>query len=243
MTPPVWILELARVLPTPTCFPRDFREELAFGPANVVVADLPRLTTVSVSEYLGRCGLPIANVGDERPLQGCVFAWRGEAFLFVSNDDAEDEQRYTLAHEMAHVLRHYRQPRERCVALMGTGILAVLDGDRPPTPTEAIHGALRGVPLGPHLRLIDGKASSLDINSVEAEADRLACELLAPAAVVRSRLMPNASMADIEHELTTNFGLPSEMARIYAREFVPLAPGGGHWLKSLTNNLANLSNS
>ena len=239
MTPPVWVLELARELPAPARFPRDLRGELAFGPANVVVVDLPRLTAGSVGEHLDRCGITVGIRSGELSLRGCVFAWRGEAILFVAADDPEDERRHTLAHELAHFLRHYRQPRRRCATLMGEGILGVLDGDRPPTPAEAIHAALRGVPLGPHVQLIGRTA----VHAAEAEADRLACELLAPAAAVRSRLPPNFGTGDVERELTTTFGLPAGLARLYARDFVPNVPAGRGWPDSLRNILPKASNS
>lgn len=218
MTPPVWVMELAREVPMPTRFPRNLRGELPFVLDKVAVVDLPRLTAGAVREHLACCRVPVEIEDTDRPLRGCVFAWKGGAFLFIASDDPEDEQRHTLAHELAHYLRHYRQPRRRCAALMGESILAVLDGERPPTATEAIHAALRGVPLGPHVRLID-RAGNTAVQHAETEADRLACELLAPDAEVRNRLAAKGFPDDVKRELMTTFGLPAALADTYARGF------------------------
>jgi len=66
-------------------------------------------------------------------------------------------------------------------------VLEVLDGRRRPGPAERLHALLGGVPVGFHTHLLardgDGRAAGAEA-AAEREADRLAYQLLAPAAEV-----------------------------------------------------------
>ncbi|MFN8557423.1 MAG: ImmA/IrrE family metallo-endopeptidase [Dehalococcoidia bacterium] len=44
--------------------------------------------------------------------------------IIVDSSDAPDEVRFTVAHEAAHFLLDYEQPRARAVAALGAGALA-----------------------------------------------------------------------------------------------------------------------
>ena len=78
--------------------------------------------------------------------------------------DPEDEQRFTLAHELAHFLRDYWRPRQMAQQRLGAEAVAILDGKRPPTPQERLAALLREVPLGFHVHLISlGMSKKLDV--------------------------------------------------------------------------------
>src|SRR5438094_2410135 len=70
--------------------------------------------------------------GRDRRLHGCLIADRGKGTIFFDTLDHENEQRFTLAHELAHFLLDYQAPRQRALTILGETILPVLDGDRPP---------------------------------------------------------------------------------------------------------------
>src|SRR5207253_2652044 len=108
----------------------------------VTVVKLPRLHITSVGEWLIARGRKInMNFGTfDRPLRGCVIAWRGHAIIFVDGGDPEDEQRFTIAHEIAHLLLDYFIPRRRATASLGAQIGDVLDGLRPATAEERFVG-------------------------------------------------------------------------------------------------------
>ena len=147
--------------------------EAAEAALPAVVVELPAVTTRLVVGRLRREG--IEQVGDpadedDRPLRGCVFASRGHGQLFVRAGEGP----FTLAHEVAHFLLHYQLPRQRAVELAGPAVVAVLDGDRPPTDGERLSGALGLVDVGQHLWLFDAEGE----HAAEREADALADRLL-----------------------------------------------------------------
>jgi hypothetical protein len=185
---------------------------------------LPGLTVGRVLDWLADAGVtPPDLTGPGRALRGLLFARDGEGFLFVAADDDPAERRFTLAHELAHLLRDYLQPRQRACAALGQAVLDVLDGRRPPTLTERIHGILRDVPCGPftHLMARDGARRAPAAAAAERDADRLACELLAPAAEVRARVGTPGSAHDAVVVLANEFGLPPVVAAGYAGELFP----------------------
>ncbi len=129
------------------------------------------------------CSIP----GRDRHLHGCLLAYRGQGTIFFDTEDPDVEQRFTLAHELAHFLLDYQAPRQRAITALGETILAVLDGDRLPTLEERFHAVLSTVPLGVMSHVMERPASGLPTNAVlniEDRANRLALELLAPAATL-----------------------------------------------------------
>jgi hypothetical protein len=127
--------------------------------------------------------------------------------MFVDGELSEAEQRLTIAHETAHFLYHYEQPRDSAHKLLGPSILAVLDGDRPATASEKLRGALREVPVGVYAHTLDrddeGRPNE-ETARIETEADLIAFELLAPMAEVRA-VSRGENRVDV---LITRFGLP-----------------------------------
>jgi hypothetical protein len=188
-------------------FPRRLTPTIAaILPVPVIL--LPRLTIPAVVDWLGRHRVPCTPLSGSRRLRGCLVAQRGHGFMFVEGDLAEDEQRLTVAHETAHFLYHYEQPRALAYRLLGESILGVLDGDRAPTPSERLRGALRGVPVGVYTHTLDrdddGRPND-EAARLETEADLIAFELLAPMATVRR----STGGRDYANVLVSRFGLPT----------------------------------
>lgn len=208
-----WLEEAvaASGLPPRSAFPRDLPAELGLS-LRVTLVSLPGLTTDKVRDWLSRRGVRTQVVDTDRPLHGCMVARAGRAILFHDRDDDAREQRFTLAHEVAHFVLDHLLPRERALRAFGESIREVLDEVRPPTPEESLSSVLEGVPLGLQVRLMDRGASGTiltgRVEAAEQRADRLALELLAPAGLARN-CTPDM--------LVSRFGLPEEAARTYAR--------------------------
>ena len=156
------------------------------------VRSCPGLSTAVVLDWLRRRHITLFLETVDRPLRGCLIARDGGGWIFLDAGDEAAEQRFTLAHELAHFLRHYWQPRLRACAHLGNQVLEVFDGRRPPRPEERLHAVLLGVPLGFHAHLMgradDRRARSTSaLGIAENEADLLAYELLAPAEAVAAR--------------------------------------------------------
>jgi hypothetical protein len=178
-------------------------------------------------DWLRRNNIHCPCTTADRGLHACLLAWRGWGFVFLDGSDPEDEQRLSLAHELAHFLRHYWQPRALARRRFGDTVLEVLDGLRPPTAAEGVAALLASVPLGFHLHLLDhdpeAGLSSGTIPAAEQEADRLAYELLAPAEEV-ARCAGDRRGEALADLLRTDFGLPADHALLYADLLVPPAP-------------------
>ncbi|MBR0896812.1 ImmA/IrrE family metallo-endopeptidase [Bradyrhizobium tropiciagri] len=172
------------------------------------VVGIPDLDSSAVGRMSARTGSPWA-VGNRRQLRGCLLADLGVGLVFVDSNDPEDEQRFTVAHEVAHFILHYLGPRERALATLGPGIAAVLDRLRPPTTGERLSAALRDVPVEPFRHAMDrglgGRHAGL-IERIEGEADDLAVELIAPWREL-------TSVANMEPGIIrVRFGLPQRVA-------------------------------
>jgi hypothetical protein len=169
----------------------------------LVIQGVADLSLADVHRFIGRMRTIDEVTSGElrRPLHGFLFADLDVAVLFVDAADSVEEQRVTVAHEAAHFLLHYLEPRRRAVTAFGAGIVPVLDRTREPTRGERFSSALRAVPLEPWRHALwhepDGVTSTL-----EAEADDLAIELLAPVAQLRGLNSSSPS------EIAEAFGLP-----------------------------------
>lgn len=227
---PLWVAELAdafwEAAGMREPFPRALRRPIARA-LQMAIISLPRLRLQDVTDWLRRhdidCPCGAANSG----LHACLAAWRGWGYVFLDGDDPEDEQRLSLAHELAHFLRHYWHPRWVARRKIGDQVLEVLDGRRPPTHAERVHALLASVPIGFHLHLLDRDSERRlpagTVLAAENEADRLAYELLAPADEVLSRVGPPQRQA-LEELLRSDFGLPAAHASCYGGILGPSAP-------------------
>lgn len=230
---PLWAVELAATFwsaaggPEPP--PRSLRPAIARAlPLGIVL--LPRLRLAAVDRWLRRQGIECQTAAPDRALRAALVARRGHGLIFLDGVDPPDEQRFSLAHELAHFLHNYWRPRTEALARLGPSILAVLDGDRPPTSNERIDAVLTGARLGLQLHLLDRlEDGSADwrIEVAERAADLLACELLAPAEELLAS--PGAREERARQEqlrtiLIDTYGLPAPIARRYAAWLCPAAP-------------------
>lgn len=234
MNAPLWVVELATTFwheaGGPEPFPRQLRQPIdavfALG-----IRAYPGLSTAVVRDWLHRRHIPFPLEAVDRPLRGCLIARDGGGWIFLDADDEAAEQRFSLAHELAHFLRHYWQPRRHACDRLGPPILEVFDGRRPPRPEERLHALLLGIPLGFHAHLMGRTLRTDAIGIAEEEADRLAYELLAPAETVAARLGEGG--ATVVALLRDYFGLPPRAADDYAGMLLPAPPVDPllRWLK------------
>lgn len=171
------------------------------------VVKLPRLSSAKVAETIGRIGAVPWSVSIDRPLRACLVADVGVGLVFIDGTDPENEQRFSLAHEVAHFLLHYLEPRRRVVETLGPGLISVLDRVRQPTMAERLSSAMSAIPLEPfrHAMARDGAGGAMHLRTeaIEGEADDLALELTAPS---RER----SDLAELSGEsLASAFGLPT----------------------------------
>jgi hypothetical protein len=202
-------------------FPRDI-ERAAMLAFPVAVVKLPRLTAQCIATWLQEHDAVVTVPLCAGEMSGCVVAHRGRAIIFVAGTDAPDEQRATIAHEVAHFIRHYLVLRERAVRALGAGIIDVLDGDREATYAERARGVLRDVPVGVHVHILPRGDRQAVIAQVEREADELALELLAPRKTAEEHLhgigATKLSPRERRRALGKHFGLPPDWFVLYAPE-------------------------
>ena len=240
MSPPLWVWELASDFwsdaGTPEPFPRQLRGA-ATRVLPVRILSVAGLRVAGILAWLSDRDIFCDLSEPDRRLRACLVARNGNGLIFLDASDDVDEQRFSLAHEVAHFLRDYRQPRQRAERRLGRRVLEVHDGIRAPEPGERLHALLAGVPVGFHTHLLardrDGRAEGAAAVA-EHEADRLAWELLAPADAVLAR---SAGERDPRRAATAAlrefFVLPAAQAERYAALLHPPAPRGDPLLARL----------
>lgn len=222
MSVPLWVSELAGAFWAKTQdvepFPRNLRRPIARA-VRLAVVLLPKLSVRAAMDWLQNCGMVCEFPGVDRPLRACLVARRGHGVALIDGTDGDAEQRFSIAHELAHFLRDYWSVRRRISKRLGAGVLEVLDGERPPTTQERMHALLRNEALGFHLHLmerdLDGNPATQAIAKSEDDADRLAYELLAPAEHVLADGASSNTHALVER-LQRHYGLPGPQAVRYA---------------------------
>src|SRR5947209_3261645 len=90
-------------------FPRQLRGPVT-SVLTVSIVTLPKLTLSDAANWLRRRGASISPPYD-RPVRGFLVAKRGNGFIFLDGGLSPEEERVTLAHELAHFLHHYQAPR------------------------------------------------------------------------------------------------------------------------------------
>jgi hypothetical protein len=208
-------------------FPRTL-EAAVLWTLPLAVLKVPRLGVADVRSWLEQRRVPVSMPAADRQLHGCLIAFGGAGCVLLDGTDSDDEGRYTFAHEVAHFLLECLLPRRRVLATLGPASIEVLDGLRPPTTSERIDAVLADAPSRAITHLMerrpDGSPGCGRESVAESRADRLALELLAPAAIVSARLertARTAAPAELTREararLTREFGLPDAVAGSYAR--------------------------
>jgi hypothetical protein len=188
----VWIRELAgefwNAAGVDSVDPNALRRAVAIA-LPLTVVSLPRLRVAAIDEWLRRHAIPCRLHVPDRPLRACLVAQDSHGAVFLDGTDPEDEQRFSLAHEVAHFLHDYWEPRRQAVEQYGTGVLEVFDGQRAARPDERIHALLALVPVGYTFHLMERSGvDAAAISESERDADALAYELLAPADAVLASL-------------------------------------------------------
>jgi hypothetical protein len=206
-------------------FPRNMNAAITLA-LPLELCCIEELRVNHVRAWLKRVRMAHRISGKDRRLHGCLIAYKGKGAIFFDRLDSEAEQRFTLAHELAHFLLDYQATRQRTLEILGPSILAVLDGERPPTLDERLHAALSTVSLGVMSHFMerpDKGLPSTAILDVENRADRLALELLAPAASLYDVMASSAAprgfkrrLAFLQQQLIEVYGLPPLQADIYA---------------------------
>jgi hypothetical protein len=159
MNVPLWVSELARIfweaVGGPEPFPRTLRRPIVHGPFELTVKEMPALRLAGAGRYLGGQGVPWPCRGPDRSLRACLAAAGGAGFILIDADDPPAERVFSLAHELAHFLRHAWQPRAEACRRLGEGVADVIDGRRAATPVERVRALLVDVPLGLHVHLME----------------------------------------------------------------------------------------
>lgn len=243
MSLPLWVSELATEFWASAgeeeAFPRNLRLPIATTlPLTVVL--LPRLRVARIDTWLRRQGIMYGLTAGDRALRACLVARYSQGLVFLDGADPEDQQRFSLAHELAHFLRDYRRPRQVVSDRLGSQVLEVLDGDRPPRSSERVQALLARVSIGFHVHLMertgDGQMASLAIEGAERDADLLAFELLAPSARVLEEMdrYPHPERADaMTALLIETYGLPAQVAVHYSLLLAPPVRRGPSFMSRL----------
>ena len=126
-------------------YPRGIEQAIALK-LPVTVVKLPAVTVQAVGRWLRRHQRRPAFPSYRSDLMGCLYADGGHGFIFVCGADEPEEQRFTLAHDTAHFLVDYWQPRLRVVGALGLSVIDVLDGRRPARTEERAAAVLRRRP-------------------------------------------------------------------------------------------------
>jgi hypothetical protein len=226
-------------------FPRDLERSIALA-LPVFLVKVPRLCVSTMRHWLSAhgcaTGLSSLFTGPERRLRGSVIATAGQGIIFLDGSDPGDEQRFTLAHELAHFLLDYWVPRRLALEKLGPALVEVLNGNRTPTPEERLGALLMRAPLQTYTNLLGrGEGDAVlpaDLDAVETQADRVALALLAPEEDVWRCADISASRFEERHSslsgtLVEQFGLPSDIARLYSRLLLVSIGKGPTWAERL----------
>lgn len=217
-----WLQEAVKDcgLPDSTVFPRELAEDIPLV-LPLTVVPLPGLTPRMGFEWLVSHKRAHGGLVETDDLKhGFTVAHAGVGVLFLNSADPRDEQRFTLAHEVAHFVLDHLQPRARALRARGRSILPVLDGRREPSIEDHLFSVLERIPYRTQANFMDrndtGKPRTGRVMESEQRADRLAFELLAPRRELRP-LLDHAGELELEGALVSRFGLPVTEARTYAR--------------------------
>jgi hypothetical protein len=221
-------------------FPRDLECAILYAKPTVAIIPLAQLSPALIRDWLVSRRHSFELETPERQLDGCFYADRDVSFIFVRDSLSPEYHRLVVAHEFGHYLAHYEAPRRRIVRRLDAGLLAVLDGERLPMPTEQISATLTGVRISSYLHFMDRTpdgALRLPVSEAERMADGLALELIAPwravFAAVRAAGRWPGSKTLWHKTLMSEFGLPGPWAEHYADCLLQMPTGRRTFTQSL----------
>jgi hypothetical protein len=214
-------------------FPRDLEAAILYARPAVSICDLADLRPQTVQDWLQASGHGVKLRTHDRRLNGCLYATRGRAFIFLDKGLTPEQRRVVLGHEFGHVLLDYEAPRQRAARRLGPTILPVLDGERRATTSEQFSAALAGIRMKSYVHFMDRNPDGSyvePVSEVERRADAMSLELLAPWRTVFTEIQakykwPGEERQWYEH-LAGRFGLPHGWAYHYAGRLVAKARGG-----------------
>jgi len=164
-------------------FPCDLEQAILWV-LPLAIVKLPRLGLSSLRRWLEDRNIEMPYAGKDRRIRACILARCGSGLIFLDGADSEDEQRFSLAHDVAHFILDYQSRRQQIIDALGSRIVEVLDGERKASIEERLSGILSGVTIGPFMHLMDrdkyDRISRRFILDVEDAAERFALELIAP---------------------------------------------------------------
>src|SRR5258707_4301533 len=151
MKVPLWVHETAaffwEAVGPREPFPRALRDPVHRSPFELTIKEMAPLTISSAECYLGGLGPGWVCRGPNRPLRACLAARDGAGFILLDAGDTDADRIFSLAHELAHFLWHYWQPRQRTGKQLGYRAAEGFDGRRQPTPAERLRALLGNVRL------------------------------------------------------------------------------------------------
>lgn len=219
-------------------FPRSLERPLAVA-LPVALVKLPKLTLHEIETWLRLRSVPFSFRCNSRAVRGCLVAFGCKGIIFLEGSDPSDEQRFTLAHEIAHFLLDYWKPREKAISKFGNDISSVFDGRRHPTISERLYAVLSSTNLGIYIDVMErGSASESETWRVENEADKVALALLAPPdSVLKISDLSSGNFDDrlnsIIKTLISDFGLPKSISKLYGIELLNIVGKGRSWVEAI----------
>src|SRR4051812_27409151 len=78
-------------------FPRDLEPVVLLGTPLVVIS-LAELAPSTIVRWLSRRGIRFPLRLEDRPLDGCIVAWRGRVMIFLEKHLGPEDRRVILAH-------------------------------------------------------------------------------------------------------------------------------------------------
>ena len=225
----------------PEPFPRTLGKSVSLA-LPVAITKLPRLKLHIIEGWLAHCGVSYSFNCRSRAVRGCLIAYGGHGTIFVDGADPDDEQRFTIAHELGHFLSDYLIVREAAISKFGNAIRDVLDGLRRPSITERVHAALASTSLVIYTNLMERdetiKSAHPGVWKLEDRADRIALALLAPPEEVLAIADTSGDNFHARHHammrvLCERFGLPAQIADTYAWSLLEDVGRGPSWVETL----------
>jgi hypothetical protein len=218
-------------------FPRNLERPIALA-LPVTIVKLPHLRLRHIESWLRRRGITFLFNCQSRAVRGCLIACGGEGLVFIDGADHDDERRFTVAHETAHFIVDYWQPRHKAMRRFGNLITEVLDGLRPPSVNERLGALLANTPIGIHIDLMERRDMEGELWEIENRADKIALALLAPPEAVLSEVDLSAArfdqrQADAVAVLREGFGLPASIAKSYSLSLLAAIGKGPSWIENI----------